>query len=293
MAKKPKFIETDFLLLNRMLGGGIPVGKIIEIFGFEGCGKTTLAMELSKEFKHVYYMDFEHELDTRYAESIGAKFATFKQPITFEDGIDDFFKHLKKGKKCDLLIVDTIGSSITNEQLEKDLKDNTVGSLSGKVTIFLRKAEKILKPLDITLILLNHKKETIGGGFGSKFYTPGGRQIKYSASIRLSLTEKKNAIYPKPDGIIVNIWTTKNKVAQEMQDENCMYMIRRSLGLLRGEETFRLGLEANVIKKEGQSFKIASKSFRGKKAIIDFLCDPDNVKVREAINEKWRVKNSG
>ena len=240
MVSKPKFIETDFVLLNRMLGGGVPVGKIIEIFGFEGCGKTTLAMELSKVFKQVYYMDFEHELDTRYAKSIGAKFATFKQPVTFEDGIDDFFRSLKRDKeRCDLLIIDTIGSAITNEQLEKELKDNTVGSLPGKVTIFLRKAEKILKPLGITLILLNHKKETIGAGFGDKYYTPGGRQIKYSASIRLSLTEKKNNVY-EDDGIIVNIWTKKNKVAQEMIDKNCMYMIRRGLGMLRGEETFRI-----------------------------------------------------
>jgi len=288
--KIQKWIKTDFILLNEMLGNGIPVGKIIEIFGFEGCGKTTLALELSKCFSKTYYIDYEHELDENYVKGIGAKLSKLECPETFEEGIDNFFHSLKKNEKYDLLIIDTIGSAITNEQIEKDLKDNTIGSLSQKVTIFLRKAEKILKPMGITLILLNHKKDKIGIGFGGeRYYTPGGRQIKYSSSIRLSITQKKDKIFD--DGIISNIWCVRNKVAQGDYLRNCEYIIVRGKGIIKGEEGLRLGTELNIVKRQGQSFVIGKKSFRGKKEVIEFINSND--KIRMFINDRWntRIKN--
>jgi len=287
--KKTEFLPTEFIRFNKMLAGelpgGIPTGKIIEIFGFEGCGKTTVALELSRIFKSVYYIDFENELDMEYVAMLDAHLSKVIQPVTFEEGIDLFFRDLKK-KKYDCLIVDTIGSAITEGEIEKELKDCTVGIRAQKVTIFCKKAEKILKPLGVTVILLNHKKDRIGSGFGERFYTPGGRQIKYSASIRLSITEKKCKIFD--DAIITNIWTKKNKVAKKLDVPNIEYIIRRGKGISRGEEAMCLGLETGVVKKTGQTFKIGSKTFRGKVEVIEFL--DAEVKVRKAIYDKWSDK---
>jgi recombination protein RecA len=285
--KVKSWVKTDFILFNQMLGGGVPEGKIIEIYGFEGCGKTTLALELSKYFKSVYYIDYEHELDMEYVGKIGANLKNFIQPSSFEEGVDSLFHELKDGKRYDLVIIDTIGSAITNEQIEKDISESTMGSLAHKVTIFLRKAEKICKPLGMTIILLNHKKDLFGAGFGEQHYTPGGRQIKYSASLRLSITQKKDTIYD--DAIITNIWIKKNKVISYNEIQNCFYTIRRGLGIIKGEESFRLGSELEIIKKEGQMFLIGSKKFRGKKEVIDFLNYAPE--VRNYINEKWYEKN--
>jgi len=282
-----RWVETDFTLFNQMLGGGVPEGKIIEIYGFEGCGKTTLALELSKYFKSVFYIDYEHELDLEYVEKIGAKIKNIIQPISFEEGVDEIFHEFKEGKRYDLIIIDTIGSAITNEQIKKDISEATMGSLAQKVTIFLRKAEKILKPMNVTIILLNHKKDLFGAGFGEQHYTPGGRQIKFSASVRLSITQKKDTIFD--DSIITNIWVKKNKVISYNAIQNCFYTIRRGMGIIKGEESFRLGTELNIIKKEGQSFSIGSKKFCGKKEMIDFLNISEE--VRKHINEKWYKKD--
>jgi len=288
MVKATKWITSDFILLNQMLGGGIPVGHIIEVFGFEGCGKTTFALELSKLFKKPYMIDYEYALDKTYMDLLGVKLAKATQPVTFEEGVDNFFRALKK-HKFDCLIVDTIGSAISEAEIEKELKENTMGIRAQKVTVFCKKAEKICKPLGITVILLNHKKDRIGGGFGDKYYTPGGRQIKFSASIRLSVTKKKCKDFPD-DGIIMNIWTKKNKVAQNIPFQNCKYVIRRGMGIIRGEETMRLGIEAGVIKIDKQMYKIGSKSFRGKAKLIDFLNSEE--RVRAAINDKWTSKTN-
>lgn len=293
MPQRVEWIKTDFVKLNYMLGGGIPKGKILEIFGFEGCGKTTLALELSKHFEKVYYIDYEHEIDIDYVEKLGAKVSRFTQPVTFEEGVDNFFKDLRKEakktktKNYDLLIVDTIGSAVSEVDIESDMSGKKYPALPGKVTIFCKKLEKICKPMGLTTILLNHKKVNLGDKFGPKYRTPGGRQIKYSASIRISVTEKKERIFT--DSIITNLWWKKNKVAENIPIKHAPYIVRRGKGIIRGEETFRLGLEIDLIKRAGNKYSIKSKEFTGKKETIDFL--ENNPKIREAINGKWLEKN--
>jgi len=201
----------------------------------------------------------------------------------------DFFKDLKK-KNYDLLIIDTIGSAITKDQLEKDIEENTIGSLANRVTLFLRKAEAILKPLGVTVILLNHKKDKIGG-FNQKHYTTGGRQILFSSSIRLSVTKKKANIFTEPEeSIITNIWINKNKVINKPTVSNCMYTIIRGKGISRGEECFRLALDTGMITIKGQMFHIGKKSFRGKRNIVEFL--DEHKEIRDKINEKWIEANT-
>jgi hypothetical protein len=164
-----------------------------------------------------------------------------------------------------------------------------MGAQAQKVTIFLKKAEKILKPMGITTILLNHKKEVIGKAAfgGDRFYTPGGRYIKYASSIRLSVTQKADMVFS--DGIVSNIWTKKNKVAHELLIPNCEYTIRRGKGISRGKEAFDLSLAIGLAKREGQSFKIGSKSFRGKEAFIEFLDGAEE--IRKAIHDRWHQRD--
>jgi len=279
-----KFAVTEFMLLNDMLGGGIPIGKIIEIFGYEGCGKSTLGMELTKYFKRVYYIDFEHELDMDYAKMIGANITKIIQPATIEEGCDTFF-HDYKEKRYDLLIVDTIGAGISAEELENDLADNDMGISARKITRFVKKMEHILKPLGTTTILLNHKKDILGKSSfgGEKHYTPGGRYLRFAASFRLSVTKKSTKVYE--DAIICNIWSKKDKVTHVDGIHNAEYMIRRGKGIIRGDECLHLALAMGMITHKGQCYHLASKSLRGIKEAIDFL--DANPKVREAINARW------
>lgn len=295
--KKSKAVQTDLIRLNEMCAGvapgGLPRAEIMEFFGFEECGKTTLAIELSKSFKKVYMIDYEYKFDFDYSKMIGGNFAKIVQPVTFEEGVDDFISEIrelhKKGKPLyDCLIVDTIGSSVSEAEIEAELKENTMGIRAQKVTLFLKKAEKILKPFGVTTILLNHKKDKMGGGFGEQYYTPGGRQIKFSCILRVSVTKKKCKIYD--DGMIMNMWIKKNQFAQEHGAQNCQYIIRRGKGICRGVEMMEIGQEAGLIKKEGQMYKIGSKEFRGKAKMIEFL--DEQPKVREAIAKAYYEKVS-
>ena len=315
MGKRPdkKRVPTGLILFDQMVGGGLPRGCRIEIFGEEDCGKTTLALEISRAYKKPYYMEFEQKFDDEYAQSInptiGTEFKNMVQPFTIEEGVDDFIKKfraietanikirkennkLKKGAKkkalkgqYDLLVMDTVGSAVTIDQIEKDMQDNDqVASLAIQMTRFLRsKAEKILSPKGCTLIMLNHKKEVIGSGFGDGDRTPGGRHVKFTSIARFSITRKKTTIYD--DAIDMGIWFRKNHINSKASIKKCRYLIKRGHGVVRGYETLQLGLMTKTIKEDGQFFVLGDYRMRGVKQMVEFL--EANPNLRSAINEEY------
>jgi len=269
--KAIKRIKTGLVNLDEMMGGGIPVGRIIEVYGYPHSGKSTLCLEISKAFKNTLLIDFEHETDPDYHKALGVK-VDVVQPITFEQGVDDFFRVIWNGgkvkkSKYDCLIIDSIGSAITNRQMEKDIADNTVGELAQKVTQWCRKAEKIFKPLEVTALVINHRKQKIGG-FGGD-YTPGGMQLKHSAGVRLALHHSKNRVHE--DGITCNIRQVKNKVCQKVPFSTCEYLIERGLGISRGWELFEKAEQAGIIEKHGHWYHIGEQKFQGQKALVSVL----------------------
>lgn len=296
MAKKPKEIPgivTDLVYFNDMFGGKFPTGKIYEIFGFEHCGKTTLALELSKSFSAPYYIDMENELSEEYVRRIGNSNSVVTKPTTFEEGLDDFFKAIKNATPDkpihDLLIIDTIGAAKCQAEIDAAMSDSTVGVLARKVTQFLKKAEALLKPLGITVICLNHKKDKIGGGFGEKHYTPGGRYLDFAAAYRISVTKKASQVFKDKDSTIVNLWCKKDKANNELQRKNTSYTILRGKGIHRGVEGFALGIECKAIKKDGQSYLLGEVSVRGKEAMMDHL--QDNPADLKTVIKAWHEFN--
>ena len=309
--------QTGLILFDQMVGGGLPRGCRIEIFGEEDCGKTTLALEISKAYKMPYYMEFEQKFDEEYAQSINPhiclKNKNIAQPFTIEEGVDDFIKSfnkietaniairkenngLKKGAKkkplkeqYDLLVMDTVGSAVTIDQIEKEMKDkDQVASLAIQMTRFLRsKAEKILSPKGCTLIMLNHKKEVIGG-FGDADRTPGGRHVKFTSIARFSITRKKTTIYP--DAIDMGIWFRKNHITNKTTFDKCRYLIKRGHGVVRGYETLQLGLQTGTIKEDGQFFVLGEYRMRGVKQMVEFL--EQNPNLRSAINEEYLTRTN-
>lgn len=282
--KKIKRIKTGLIRLDAMMGGGIPVGRIIEVYGYPHSGKTTLALEIAKVFKKTLLIDYEHETDPDYHKALNVK-VDVVQPMTFEQGVDDFFKIVwNKGKvkksKYDCLIVDSIGSAITNRQLEKDIADNTVGELAQAVTKWCRKAEKIFKPLGITAIVINHRKQKIGG-FGGE-YSTGGMQLKHSAGIRLALHGSKNRVHD--DGVTCNIRQVKNKVCQSVPFDRCEYLIERGKGVSRGYEIFLEAEQKGIIKKSGHWYKIGEQKFQGLKALLEVL--DSSAEIRNKLYDK-------
>lgn len=285
-----KRLATGLLNLDAMMGGGIPVGRIIEVYGYPHSGKTTLALEISKVFRKTLLMDFEHETDPDYHRALSVS-CDVVQPMTFEQGVDDFFKVIWNGGKVknakyDCLIIDSIGSAITNKQMEKDIADDTVGALAQKVTQWCRKAEKVFKPLGVTAIVINHRKQTIGG-FGGD-YTPGGMQLKHSAGIRLALHGSKNRIHE--DGVTCNIRQVKNKVCQQIPFDKCEYLIERGKGISRGYEVFLIAEEAGIIEKRGHWYCIGEQKFQGQKALIDVL--DDSAVLRKKLYAKAKENNN-
>jgi len=286
---KIKRIKTGLIRLDEMMGGGLPVGRIIEVYGYPHSGKTTLALEFSKVFKKTLLIDFEHETDPEYHKSLGAN-VDVVQPMTFEQGVDDFFKAVWNGgkikkSKYDCLIIDSIGSAITNKQLEKDIADNTVGELAQAVTKWCRKAEKIFKPLGITAIAINHRKKQIGG-FGGE-YSCGGMQLTHSSGIRLALHGSKNRIHD--NGITCNIRQVKNKVSQNITFDTCDYLIERGKGFSRGYELFLQAEPAGVIVKSGHWYSIGEQKFNSLKSLLEVLDGSEE--IRKKLYEKIAQNN--
>lgn len=288
--KHIEFVPTGLLRLDDMLGGGIPKGQFIEIYGYEYSGKTTLALEISKVFNNVLYVDFEHKSDPIYHNAIGAK-VEVQEGVVLEQSMDEVLKKIgdrakKKNKKLqyDLVIIDSLGASMPKAEYEADLVDSTIGALAKAITRFLRKASNVFPAYGITCIMVNHRKDKIGISFGDSDYTPGGRQIKYSSLVRLALHRAGQKIYKDVDGNFCRIRQTKNQASSNVPFDKCEYLIIRGRGIIRGFEAFDIGLSTGLIKQGGHWFTIGNKKCKGAVEMIEFLEQHD--RLRKVIYEK-------
>ena len=190
-------IPTGSSALNKALEiGGIPRGRIIEIYGNESSGKTTLTLHIianvQKDGGVAAFIDAEHALEPKYAEAIGVDMSkvVINQPDYGEQGLNIAIEILKT-KKIDVLVIDSVAALVPKAELDGDMEKTSMGLQARMMGQALRKMSHIVKESNTSVIFINQVRERIGVYFGEKTTTPGGRALKFWAHLRLHLTKMK------------------------------------------------------------------------------------------------------
>ncbi len=251
-------IPTGSLALNIALGiGGIPRGRVIEIYGPEATGKSTLALhmvaELQKMGGQAAYIDAEHALDPQYAAKIGVdtKNLIIAQPDSGEAGLE-IAEDLARSGAVDLIVIDSVAALVPRSELEGNMGDSVVGAHARLMSQGLRKLTGVLNKSDTAVIFINQMREKIGNMYGSPETTTGGRALKFYSSVRIEvrssnsdLIKDKNVYY----GRSVRFKVVKNKVAAPFKEGT--YNIIFGEGIDNLASLVSIGSDIDVIDKKG------------------------------------------
>ena len=291
-------IPTGSIGLNAALGvGGYPKGRIIEIFGPESSGKTTLAIhaiaECQKAGGVAAFIDAEHAFDRFYAEKLGVDIANLyiSQPDNGEQALE-IADQLIRSSAVDILVVDSVAALTPKKEIEGDMGDSAVGLHARLMSQALRKLTGTIAKTKTTCIFINQLREKIGVMFGSPETTTGGNALKFYASVRLDI--RKSQSIKDGETILgnkVKVKVVKNKVAPPFRKAEFEIMFGE--GISKIGEIVDLGVEYEIIKKSGSWFSYGStKLGQGNEAVKAMLkdnpelCEELEAKVMEAISDK-------
>ncbi len=277
-----EFISTGSFSLDLALGiKGLPRGRIVEIYGSESAGKSTLSLsvvaEAQKRGGRAAYIDAEHALDPNYASVIGvnADDLYLSQPNSAEEGLD-ITEHLVRSGAFDVVVVDSVAALVPLVELEGEMGDQQVGLQARLMSKALRKLTGAIHKTQTVVIFINQIRSKIGVMFGNPETTPGGNALKFHSSVRIDL-RRKEVIKKGPDsvGTRVRARVVKNKVAPPFRTAE--FDILFNQGLSRESELLSVGLERGFIKRSGASYSFDdTKIGQGQDAARDFLKDnPD------------------
>jgi len=288
-------IPTGSIGLNAALGvGGYPKGRIIEIYGPESSGKTTLAIhaiaECQKAGGVAAFIDAEHAFDRFYAEKLGVDIANLyiSQPDNGEQALE-IADQLIRSSAVDILVVDSVAALTPKAEIEGDMGENKVGLHARLMSQALRKLTGTISKTKTTCIFINQLREKIGVMFGSPETTTGGNALKFYASVRIDV-RKANA--PIKDGETaigsqVKVKVVKNKVAPPFRKAE--FEIMYGEGISKVGEIVSLGVEYNIIKKSGSWFSYGdTKLGQGDAAVKELL--KDNPELCDEIEAKIMAK---
>lgn len=272
-------IPTGALPLDAALGiGGVPRGRIIEIYGPESSGKTTLALQILAEAQAlggiVAFIDAEHALDPVYAARIGVDIdeVLISQPDTGEQALEICDMLVRSGA-IDCVIVDSVAALVPRAEIEGEMGDTTVGLQARLMSQALRKLAGSLSKSNTTCIFINQLREKIGVMFGNPETTTGGNALKFYASVRLDIrrvTSIKDG--DKVIGNQVRVKVVKNKVAPPFRKAE--FEITFGDGISKVGELVDLGVEYGIIQKSGSWFSYqGSKLAQGRDATKTLLKD--------------------
>ena len=270
-------IPSGSLLLNQALGiGGYPRGRIIEIYGPESSGKTTLALhaiaETQKKGGRAAFVDAEHSIDPVYARNLGVDIdeLILSQPDCGEQALEIVEKLAFSGA-FELIVVDSVAALVPQAELEGDMIDSTVGLQARLMSKAMRKLAGVLNTHNCTVIFLNQLRDKVGVVYGNPETTTGGKALKFYASVRIDI-RRSEAIGNGSDisGNTVKIKIVKNKVAPPFKQ--CHVDIIYGKGISRVGEIAELGVQFEILKKIGSWFEYeGNRLANGKEAFKSYL----------------------
>jgi recombination protein RecA len=274
---KVEVIPTGSLSLDIALGvGGIPRGRITEIFGAEASGKTTLALNIIAQAQKlgglVLYIDAEHALDTNYASICGVNVNALKgaQPGTGEEALD-IAERMVRTHALDVVVIDSVAALVPRAEIEGEMGDSHMGLQARLMSQALRKLTGEICKSNTSVIFINQLREKVGVIFGSPEVTPGGRALKFYSSVRIDL-RKADAIKNGAEimGNRVRAKVVKNKVAPPYRVAE--FDILFNCGISREGDIIDLGVSSNVIRKSGAFFDYAgTKLGQGREKAREYL----------------------
>ncbi len=293
-----KTISTGILPLDVALGiGGLPRGRIIEIYGPEAGGKTTVTLHMIAEVQRqggtAAFIDAEHALDPVYAKKLGVNLDELlvAQPSTGEEGLDIADSLISSGA-VDIVVIDSVAALVPKAEIEGEMGDAVVGVHARMMSKAMRKLTAVIGKTETIAVFINQIREKVGVLFGSPETTPGGRALKFFSTIRLEV-RKGEAIKQGTEviGNRVKIKVAKNKVAPPFK--NAEFDLLYGTGYSRVGGILDMGVEAEIVTKSGAFYSYnGTKLGQGRENSKKFLTENPEItseiesKIREAILKK-------
>jgi recombination protein RecA len=288
-------IPTGSLSLDIALGvGGIPRGRIVEVFGPEGSGKTTVCLHIIAEAQRnggiAAFIDAEHALDPTYAQRLGLNIDELlvSQPDSGEQALEIADMLVRSGS-LDVVVIDSVAALVPRAEIEGEMGDTHVGLQARLMSQAMRKLAGTLSRFDTTAIFINQLREKIGVMFGSPETTPGGRALKFYSSVRLDVRKIENL----KDGTDVvgsrtRVKVVKNKVAPPFRQ--CEFDIMYGVGISKEGTLIDVGVDMEIVKKSGAWFTYEGDQLgQGRENARAFLMEHKDIadeidrKVREVV----------
>ena len=289
-------IPTGSIALNAALGvGGYPRGRIIEIYGTESSGKTTLAIhaiaEAQKTGGIAAFIDAEHAFDRFYAAKLGVDIENLyiSQPDNGEQALN-IAEQLIRSSAVDIIVIDSVAALTPKQEIEGDMGDNKVGLQARLMSQALRKLTSLINKTNTTCIFINQLREKIGVMFGTPETTTGGNALKFYASVRLDIrriSQLKDGDEVKGNQVRVKV--VKNKVAPPFRKAEFDIMFGE--GISKSGEIVDLGVDLGIIKKSGSWFSYNdSRLGQGRDAAKQLIADNPELadEIAEQIAEKLK-----
>lgn len=285
-------ISTGSLALDIALGtGGLPRGRIIEIFGAESAGKSTLAMstvaQAQKTGGTCAYVDVEHAMDPIYAKRIGVDIENLliSQPDSAEQALE-IIEHLVRSGALDMVVLDSVAALVPTAEIEGDMGEFQIGAQARLMSQALRKLTGIIHKTDTVCIFINQLREKVGVVYGSPEVTPGGRALKFYSSVRLDMRRREALKHGKEiTGSRVRVRVVKNKVAPPFRQAEIDIIFNE--GISMESDLLELGAEHNVVEKRGAYYSYGDiRLGQGREAARYFL--KEHTDTRDEIESSIR-----
>ena len=290
-------VSTGSIAIDLAIGGGLPIGRIIEVFGPESSGKTTLCLsviaEVQKKGGLAAFIDVEHALDPKYARVVGVNLDDLlvSQPDSGDDALTITETLIRSGA-IDVIVIDSVAALISKQELDGQMGDATVGSQARLMSQAMRRLTAVISKTKCICIFTNQIREKIGVMFGSPETTPGGRALKFFSSIRIDI--RRIGQIKDPAGKVIGnrtkIKVVKNKVAPPFTE--CEFDIMYNEGISKTGSLIDLGIEQKVLEKKGAWIAYEGNLIgQGREAAKAFLAEKPEIaaKIHSVIMEKVTV----
>jgi recombination protein RecA len=285
-------ISTGAISIDYALGiGGLPRGRVVEIFGPESSGKTTLALQVIAEAQKTggmaAFVDAEHALDAQYAQKLGVDLENLlvSQPDHGEQALE-IVEVLVRSNSVDVVVVDSVAALVPKAEIEGEMGEAQMGLQARLMSQALRKLTGVVSKSKTTLIFINQLREKIGVMFGNPETTTGGRALKFYASVRIDI--RRIASIKDGDQVIggrTRVKVVKNKVAPPFREAE--FDIMYGEGISREGDLLDLAVEKRIIEKSGAWFAFSGERLgQGRENAKQFL--KENPSVRQTIEDRVR-----